>query len=402
MGKALSADHISAAVTINYLHVSMGPKAPSIHKLSNDGFMFFRYFLPIAILSLFLWTRCGSHSDPPITFTPLPESLPEQLCASDTLNDSYPFVYPEQILRYDSLLIVFDFLDRESVFHVFSDRDGRFLYSVGRKGNGPGEVIMPTSPTIDPTDRSLALWDARQKRLVRFRLPASSNDSVRYLDYCQNPSNSSYFSQIIAHDGSYYVAGHVDPLRFGKLEQDSVRVLYSDYPLLTSEDAEANRSVWNYAPYTRITSDGKRMVQSCYIGAALELFSIDNDRIHSDTVLAITPPRYRIVEGTRPRWVGTIDETLLGVLDVQISDRYIYALISQQSLTSDPLAAEGSAYIHVFDWSGRPVCRLKLSRLIECFSVDESRGLIYGIAFDEGSGEYQLLRINFNSNDFRS
>ncbi len=364
-------------------------------------YMVCKYFLTIVISGLFVWTGCTSDDHTAVTFTSLPESLPEQLCASDTLNDSYPFVYPEQILRYDSLLIVFDFLDWESVFHVFSDRDGRFLYSVGRKGNGPGEVIMPTSPTIDPTDRSLALWDARQKRLVRFRLPASSNDSVRYLDYRQNPRNSSYFSQIIAHDGSYYVAGHVDPLRFGKLERDSVRVLYSDYPLLTSEDAEANRSVWNYFPCTRITRDGRKMVQSCYVGAALELFSIDKDRIQSDTLLAFTPPIYRIIEGTRPRWVGTIDETLLGVLDVQISDRYIYALISQQSLTSDPLAAEGSAYIHVFDWSGQPVCRLKLSRLIECFSVDESHGLIYGMAFDEESGEYQLLRINFNSDDFQ-
>lgn len=320
----------------------------------------------------------------------------EKSYVTEILNDDYLFSFPQSLIQYDSLLIVKDYHNREACFHVFST-DGRFLYSFGYKGKGPGEIIYPRTLSIDKKNRCLIVWDSNQKKLLRYQLPLAAGDSIRYLDQIENPLNSSYFSDIIAHDTDYYALGHVYPLRFGRLTPDSVATLYSDYPLLT-EDEEANRSCWYYSHQTRITDDGSRMVQTCYVGAAMEIFSLENDQIHSEKVLAITPPVYRIVEGAQPKWVGLIDETVLGFIDVQVSDRFIYAILSNRPLTADD--CEGSASIWIFDWDANPVGKMNLDRHVEVFCVDEQNGTIYAVSNDLQSGEYQLVRFNFNPNDF--
>lgn len=339
----------------------------------------------------------GCQSTPQtVEFSGLRSPKHEKSYATEILNDDYIFSSPQSMVKYDSLLIIKDYYDREACFHVFST-DGRFLYSFGYKGKGPGEIIYPGTLSIDKKNRCLIVWDSNQKKLVRYRLPSARGEIIQYADHIENPRNSSYFSDVVAHDADYYAIGHVYPLRFGRLTSDSVATLYSDYPLLT-EDEEANRSCWDYSHQTRIADDGRRMVQTCYVGAAMEIFSLENNKIHSEKVLAITPPVYHIVEGAKPKWVGLIDETVLGFIDLQVSDRFIYAILSNQPLTEE--GCDGSESIWIFDWNANPVGKMNLDRYIETFCVDEDDGTVYAASIDQSSGEYELVKFSFDPNGF--
>lgn len=345
-------------------------------------------FCPVVAV-LLLW-GCRNKTEV-VQFAGLEEPEKQKSYSTEIFNDDYLFSYPQQLIRYDSLLVVSDYFDRTEAFHLFSTHDGHFLYSFGRKGRGPGEVISPGSISLDRRN-GMVVWDGGQKKLLRYRMPLNAGDSVRYAGQLQN-LRGAHFGDIFFAGEDCYVFGHVDPLRFGRLAGDSVGVLYSDYPLLT-EDEEANRSVWNYEPHVCATADGRHFAVSCYLGAALEIFSIDRDSIRSEKLLAIAPPIYRVVEGTRPKWVAAVDETIDGFLDLQASDRYIYALLC------DSQAPYGARSIRVFDWEGNPVFRMNFDRVVQQICVDEPDGIIYGTYEDAETGEYHLLKLRFDPNDW--
>ncbi len=323
----------------------------------------------------------------------------QQECRTRIFNNTYPFSSPSNMVLTDSLLIVQDHLSQEYSYHVFSRSTGDFLHSFGRKGRSRGEMITPGDiATIDAKNRLLVTWDANRKKLVRYRLSEHTDDTTLFYDESTVVSSEGYnVSEIMVNNDDYYAIGYIHPLRFGKLEADSIRLLYSDYPQLT-EDDEANRSVWNYEVLVRMSPRGDRIVAATYVGAALEILSVRQNSLHSQRIRVVNPPIFRIVDGTRPKWVGLIDETVLGFVDIQVSDRFIYAILSNRQITEE--GCDGSESVWIFDWEANALGKMNLDRNIETFCVDELNGIIYAASLNPSSGEYELVKFSFTPNDF--
>ena len=104
----------------------------------------------------------------------------------------------------DTLYVLDQARARVSAF----SRDGRYLFHVGRHGQGPGEFQMATNVVLVPGGQQLAVWDAGLKRLTLFGLDGKVVDTT-------NPAESGgrIAKKLRAWNGGLLMEAHSDPLR---------------------------------------------------------------------------------------------------------------------------------------------------------------------------------------------
>ena len=80
---------------------------------------------------------------------------------------------------------------------------------------------------------------------------------------------------------------------------------------------------------------------------------------------------------------------ILYYLSLRVSSEYIYALYLNKKLGLYP-HEEGETEIHVFNWEGAPIARIRIPDNIIYFTVDEKHHYIYGL-----KGNEELYRYKF-------
>ena len=80
---------------------------------------------------------------------------------------------------------------------------------------------------------------------------------------------------------------------------------------------------------------------------------------------------------------------ILYYLSLRVSSEYIYALYLNKKLGLYP-HEEGETEIHVFNWEGAPIAKIRIPDNIIYFAVDEKHHYIYGL-----KGNEELYRYKF-------
>lgn len=165
-----------------------------------------------------------------------------------TLNDENLIGEISQILFVDSLLIVIDNEVAKSV-NVF-DHQGNFKYSIGQRGNGPGEFVEPTHVCIMPNEKKIAVLDRPQKRVLYF----DYNGNFAQME--RTPFMLEKFEYLQSGSKAFSVSGMKDPA-LGKFKENTLIVTDSDNSILYGachDYYDANRftyvmnsSLWKYA-----------------------------------------------------------------------------------------------------------------------------------------------------------
>lgn len=76
-----------------------------------------------------------------------------------------------------------------------------------------------------------------------------------------------------------------------------------------------------------------------------------------------------------------------------VSDSYIYCLYYNQ-LQNEYSKNSIPVEVRIFNWSGEPLCKIKVPDYLQSFTIDEKNGLMYGIAlFDEKILIYDIKSI---------
>jgi hypothetical protein len=137
--------------------------------------------------------------------------LEEELSIGDEDDDNYLFARPRQ-LCLDSFgnIYVLDF--RKCIVQVY-DKKGRFKISIGAKGEGPGELLLPISFFLERKKKIVHILDKKNRKISRygldgnfksdFKLTRGSpeffciNTKGHYLIWNSKINDSLYQSQVI-------------------------------------------------------------------------------------------------------------------------------------------------------------------------------------------------------------
>lgn len=255
--------------------------------------------------------------------------------------DSIFLHYPYRVEIKDSLAIILDLHPESYYLHAFTYPEWKHITSFGKRGEGPGEVLLAERVRICSPD-SVWVLDSNRRQILRWRISSLlgiaeqveeivlDDHLIRTLDFCK--TNDGFL--VTDYTGNYRY--HVLDLQ-GKIKE-SVGYIPSKKNVNDAGKtalAQAWRSFMDYNP-----NDGI-LAMMTQLGEVIEIFNLKTNT-HSVHYGPSGEPIFSISESE------AIPKGIKGFNEVVVADSCIYAVF------------DGGKYIYVFDFDGRPLNKFTL------------------------------------------
>lgn len=306
--------------------------------------------------------------------------------------DTALFRYPFRIAVRDSVAIVMDLHNADHYFHAFSYPAWKHLVSFGKRGEAPEEMLSAETFQFNSLDSVWAL-DANKMQITRWSISpvnrSAERQEVIYLDKKLVRSLDFY-----AMDSCFLIPDYLGEHRFSQVNYEG-KVIDSEssIPSETEHDESmrpALAQVWrSFIDYN--TNNGI-FAMVTQLGETIEIYN-RKDNTHKVIYGPNGEPEFQM-QGTE-----SIPFGIMGFSDVQVTDKYIYAVFQGRRF-KDIVAAhqrgekpeDGARYIYVFDLKGNPVNKYTLDHAIYAIDVNERTNTIIALEVnnDDPIIEYKI------------
>ncbi|MDR1340906.1 MAG: TolB-like 6-bladed beta-propeller domain-containing protein [Prevotellaceae bacterium] len=277
-----------------------------------------------------------------------------------------PFTkYPIRIGLDSSNIVVLDLASDSCYYHVASYPDYKYSYSIGRRGNGPGEIQLPTP--FQMNEGYLFLYDGTKGNLFSINLIEKQNADLKFF---------THFDSIIT--CTDFVCINDSTVILGDLSGEN-RLLYATsqsvtgkikFPSELMKEEDASRGyIWR--SYMSMNNELRKIALATQFGEVIEIVDMDDYSI-----------KRAIGKGGVP---VSASIQINGYYDVKWRKNEIYALYSaiteyeiRQQRSQDQYIVGGDL-IHVFNQDGQKIKTYHLDTLICGFTIDEKNNLLIGI-----------------------
>ncbi|MCC8197650.1 MAG: TolB-like 6-bladed beta-propeller domain-containing protein [Tannerellaceae bacterium] len=348
-----------------------------------------RFFLYLLLISsLFSCNRSISPEFSNYKYFPEEKELQGEIISLDTIFLRYPF----RIKVKDSVGIIMDYHNFDHFYHAISYPGGKHLTSFGIIGEAPGEMLSCENMTflsidsiwvLDPNKNQIGLWGLSEEKFQ------PSLKEIIHLD-----QSIGYPLNFQLKDSSFIIPDYQGNSRFIIVAKDGMPLQFiSSIPTKKHKNIRSNaalaqawRSFISYHPQKEI------LVLVTQLGEVIEIYNLkDNTRkvIYGPN----KEPAFQLLENKG------IPTGIMGFLDVQITDQYIYTVFDGQTFKDINKAVmegkrlpSGGKNIYVFDHEGNPVRKYILDQYVSGIDVHEEERIIF--ATDVNSNE-PILQFRF-------
>lgn len=313
----------------------------------------------IFIFSVLVFTAIVSCSRDKTEFT---NSIQPICLASQQLTITDVYIrYPFRIRLFDNILYVMDLHGTTNCIHLFSYPKIKHLSSIGKMGNGPGEILDSENIRFD-SQNNLWLLDANQKKIISIQKKSQKQIGledrlIRTLDFD------------FVNDSLFVVPDYTGKHRYNLVNLQGIIIKsVGSIPLCKKQSipeiatAQAWRSFIDYNPQNGI------LAIATQLGEVLELYNLAHDSLIHTYYGHEGAPKYIVRNGM------AIPNGIMGYSDVYVGEKFIYALFwgsRIEDVKRGIIKKEGGDQIHVFDLKGALVKKYKLDRFISGFCIDE-------------------------------
>lgn len=285
----------------------------------------------------------------------------------------------------DSSLIVFDAHTGNS-YTLFDLITGKYMGRFGEIGQGPGEIPLGCIGQLNNDIYTVHLLSAgfiAQYCMDSLRANISTKPTTS--TKIQFQFGDVYLSKVIPINDSTFIGAGVYN---GKYQY----VLFNNQNHILDYSSEIyNTYDKNFKRYHKmISSEGtlrkspskNRFIYSLYYSDNLDIFDVTENKIK---IVKSIKERDPLLE---PKQNGTFVTALpnldcrIGYIDIAVGDSNIYALHSNQKVTSQYC----SDIIRVFDWDGNPIKVYKLDQQAYFISINEKLNKLYAAIKNEDAG----------------
>lgn len=264
--------------------------------------------------------------------------------------------------------------------HVIDAGDGALLASVGAPGEGPSELMAPSTLARDRTGRIWVL-DLATQRMTRVDL-GRLDDSGAWADSTFQLHGALVTDLSWTSDRGLIAGGVFQEARFGLLdgsgtltaEAGSFPVLDGDPPAALRQQAFESR----FAAHP----DARRFAVAARYAGRIDI--VDQGGVSRGQVTAPLPfePEFEIRRRGDYPVAAFPPESTTGYIDVAATGDFVLGLFSGRSEADFPGRDNYASDIHVFDWAGELVAVLRADRDLFAITVDETRGRLLAIVHD--------------------
>ncbi|NDW11632.1 hypothetical protein D0T50_01860 [Bacteroides sp. 214] len=299
-----------------------------------------------------------------------PETI--QLRSQTIELDTAVFRYPFRIRIAGDRAIVMDLHNIDYYFHLFTYPEFKHLSAFGKRGNAPREMLSAENFRIQGD----AVWalDANKRELSEFRFN-TSRDSVILTQ--QITLEEKFLRPLdFAITGELFIipdysgkkrlnqADHAGKMvnQIGTIPSKNVNNSKLQNPAL----AQAWRSFIDYNPANHT------IAAVTQLGEVLEILHL-NDTTHITLEGFGGEPEFRLSDNY------AVPTGIMGFSDIQITERYIYAVFHGRTfkeMSQQKEHIDGGKYVYVFTLTGEPVRKYVLDAFIYGIYVDEAEGIM--------------------------
>ncbi len=287
--------------------------------------------------------------------------------------DSVFFRYPYRITIKDNIAIVMDLHNDSYFFHSFTYPGWELIAPFGKRGEGPEEMLSAemfqfcsadSIWAIDANKMQITRWaiSLTEKTVSRVEEIALDKNLVRSLDFYR----TDYVFLITDYLGNYryHEVSHRGNIvrSIGKIPTETNHK-QNIYPAL----AQAWRSFTDY------NSQNGVYAMVTQLGEVLEIYDLKR----KTNTIVYGPngePQFFTENGGE-----CIPSGIKGFTDVQVTDKYIYAVFDGLSWKErnafrqrGEIPPQGGHYVYTFDFNGEPIQKYILDKNILGIHIDET------------------------------
>lgn len=292
---------------------------------------------------------------------------------------------PGALLATESYIIVLQY-GGEYFLRVYDIHDHRELGQLARKGSRPDE--FPTSLILDhcvPCGNSECIWvhDLNKGELIKINIAESLDKlSLAIVQRVQTRPESRFHTAFVV--DSTLVVGRstnstpqMNRLQIYDPSSDNIVKTVALFPKIDrpSNDLEFVTSKYNmlYVASLGLKPDNTQVASAMCSFDRIDIFNVDGEikvSVYDGREIPVSSTEYLEEENA--------DQLRMYYGDIFTSNSYIYALYYGQPFSEFgrmPVPTE----IRIFDWLGEPRAKIKVGEYLHSISVDEGKGVIYGL-----------------------
>ena len=289
--------------------------------------------------------------------------------------DSVFYRYLYRVAIKENMAILMDLHPNEYFYHVYSYPDWQFIASFGKRGEGPEEVLSADGVRFHSPD-SIYTLDANRMIVTRWTLSPEAKIVSRVEDI---PLNKSLIRSLDFYrtDKNFLIPNYSGECRYHEVSHDGQSI--QDIGEIPTEEHKENRNVALAQAWRTFTDYNPKNNIYALVTQLGEVVEIHNLKTGKQIVLygPAGEPRYKEHKGE------SFPNGIKGFTDVQVTDKYIYALFDgmsweerHQYYKRGEEAPNGGHFIYMFDLKGKPIRKYILDKNIMGFEIDEKRNLL--------------------------
>ena len=289
----------------------------------------------------------------------------------EIINDDFMFRSIDFMCTYDSLLIVCDrFID--PVVHVFNKNSGDLINSIGKMGQGPGELVIPTNVSFDHKNGRVFIYDTGKDAIISFDINnaiSAKMPTIEEIRFNNNQAviNYSYYLR----DSLFILRNGLGEIVLGTKNQTINQVLLNGPESIDPLDWRMFLSSYSLVS---INPKGNKFILGTTIGGVLYIYSISHSEITLEETKYFFKPVFE-----RKGSIFKFDNSEFGFCSLYLSDHYIYSIVfGQKNPTKLPQT------ICKFDYLGNPVTRYTVEYEVAVVTVDDDEKDIYMAVYKDG------------------
>lgn len=332
----------------------------------------------LSLLLVVIFCACTKNDNYIAPVFPVEKEL-KGTCISDELFISYAY----DMCVDDKFIYLLALADNKWV-QVYDKYTGEHCGAFVGQGQGPGEVSVGESMTLERTGQYLSVYDQAQRRLLTYRISKDDTPMLSFEKDVNFMDLEGAIRNVWPLESSLLVNGQLGeqdgtPKRFQLLNRKEIVAAYNDFPVEAREQQLACLS-----PKVCFSPSLDKMATSTLYGGILEVFELSENDISLSGVHKFYEPKVKIGSGN----IEPDSGMKYGFSSMCATEELIYTVLIGDE---DPNKLN---HISVFDWEGNAMIRYCTEQLLFKLSCMEAEAeKLYALTFEPAKG-FSLYMYN--------
>lgn len=288
---------------------------------------------------------------------------------------------PFSIRYVDSLLLVYDEMSGDKLFHLVNPLRPDNVTSFGEKGQGKDEFLMPME-CLPCNDSTATIYDYASKKLFEFVpgawLRGGSGPVACYRDTF--PGTVKLFKTKFNTAVSF---GFYDDCMF-YLQDKNNKLLqkFGEFPYRDASEKQVASSLRGmaYQGILQNNPSNDKFVYAVNSAEILYFYEVGASSVRQVCSYGYSYPDYKPLQEDDSKSAALSAENPRTFVDVTADDRLVYLLYSGKNFKESRMKAFEGNILYVFDWTGKPQKKYVLDIPVTRLCIDGQGNVIYAFA----------------------